>query len=419
MTLAFHPLSNIFPLLEGEEFDALVDDIKQRGLRQAVTLYEGLIVDGRNRARACEAAGVECRYEPLPPDVDVVGFVISMNVPRRHLTDSQRAYVAAKLSSIGWGGDRSKSPNGDLKTAEAAQRLGVAKRAVERARVVRDRAVVELQDALERGHIPVSTAAALAELSEKDQRDVLEGDANSISRRALALLKRRSRDVRERDLAAKQRDLPAEKFGVIYADPEWQFEPYSRESGMDRAADNHYPTSALDDICRRPVQDIAAGDCVLFLWATVPMLREALKVMAAWGFEYKSHCIWTKDRVGTGYWFRNAHELLLVGTKGNIPAPAPGTQSPSTIEARVGRHSAKPERFYELIEGYYPTLKKIELNARAEREGWFAWGNEAPNNDGGTMTSGDEPKTEDSPESILPPHDKETGEIKETEEVRG
>jgi N6-adenosine-specific RNA methylase IME4 len=167
--------------------------------------------------------------------------------------------------------------------------------------------------------------------------------------------------------------LPDKKYGVIYADPEWRFEVYSRDTGMDRSADNHYPTSGTDAICARPVASIAADDCALFLWATVPMLPDALKVMAAWGFTYKSHCIWTKDKIGTGYWFRNAHELLLVGTKGDkLPAPAMGTQWPSTIEARVGKHSAKPERFYELIEHYFPTLPKIELNARNARPGWDA-----------------------------------------------
>lgn len=190
--------------------------------------------------------------------------------------------------------------------------------------------------------------------------------------------KKRMRETRERVLAGIQLALPEKKYGVIYADPEWRFEPYSRETGMDRAADNHYPTSATEAICARPVGEIAADDCVLFLWATVPMLPDALKVIAAWRFEYKSHAVWIKDRIGTGYWFRNAHELLLVGTRGNIPAPALGTQWPSAVEAAVGKHSAKPDRFYELIEEYFPNLPKIELNARRARAGWDAWGNEAP-----------------------------------------
>jgi len=186
------------------------------------------------------------------------------------------------------------------------------------------------------------------------------------------------RAAREHELAARIAALPKKKYGVIYADPEWRFEPRSRETGMDRSADNHYPTSSTDEICARNVASIAADDCVLFLWATVPMLPDALRVMSAWGFAYKSHCVWSKDRIGTGYWFRNSHELLLVGTRGAPPAPAPGTQFSSIIEAPVGPHSRKPDDFGELIEAYYPNVAKIELNARRARPGWDIWGNEAP-----------------------------------------
>jgi N6-adenosine-specific RNA methylase IME4 len=194
--------------------------------------------------------------------------------------------------------------------------------------------------------------------------------------------KRERRDQRERELAERTRALPDKRYGVIYADPEWRFEPWSRETGMDRAADNHYPTSELDDIKARDVTSIAADDCVLFLCATVPMLLQALEVMASWGFKYVSHFIWLKDKIGTGYWNRNIHELLLVGVKGDIPCAAPGTQWDSVLQAPTSfaqrAHSEKPAIFYELIEAYFPTLPKIELNARERRAGWDAWGNEAP-----------------------------------------
>lgn len=190
--------------------------------------------------------------------------------------------------------------------------------------------------------------------------------------------KAEKRAAREVELAAKQQALPQKRYGVILADPEWRFEPYSRESGMDRAADNHYPTSATDEICQRDVPSISAEDCVLFLWATSPMLRDAFRVMEAWGFEYKSSAVWDKIHIGTGYWFRNRHEYLLVGTKGDVPAPAMGEQFASLMAIPRKEHSAKPEQFYDLIEQYFPTLPKIELNARAARPGWDAWGYEAP-----------------------------------------
>jgi N6-adenosine-specific RNA methylase IME4 len=190
--------------------------------------------------------------------------------------------------------------------------------------------------------------------------------------------KREVREAREAELAARQTALPGRRYGVVLADPEWRFEVWSRETGLDRAADNHYPTSELAEIAERDVESIATDDCVLFLWATVPMLEAALFVMARWGFAYKSHFVWIKDRIGTGYWNRNQHELLLVGTRGAVPAPAPGTQYSSVIEATLGAHSEKPIAAYELIESYFPNMRKIELNARAARPGWDAWGLEAP-----------------------------------------
>lgn len=194
-----------------------------------------------------------------------------------------------------------------------------------------------------------------------------------------ALLKKPRREQRERELAAKtdaaSKALGSKLYGVIYADPPWDMAPYSRETGMDRAAANHYPTMELDKI--KALRVPAAPDCVLFLWAITPMLPEALDVLQAWGFTYKSHCVWLKNRVGTGYWFRSKHELLLVGVKGNVPAPAPGDQMDSVIEARVGRHSEKPAAFAELIDGYYPNLEGLEMFARGPRLGWDVWGAEA------------------------------------------
>lgn len=200
------------------------------------------------------------------------------------------------------------------------------------------------------------------------------------------------RAEREQKLAEKQMALPEKRYGVIYADPEWRFEVYSRETGLDRSPDNHYPTSSFEAIKARPVTDIAADDCVLFLWVTVPHLEQGLEVLRAWGFAYKSHVVWIKDRSGTGYWSRNKHELLLIGTRGAVPAPAPGTQDVSAIEAPLGRHSEKPEIFAQWIERLFPNLPKIELNARAARLGWDVWGNEAPQTESAPVHDGSSPE---------------------------
>jgi N6-adenosine-specific RNA methylase IME4 len=233
-------------------------------------------------------------------------------------------------------------------------------------------------------------------------RQRIAQQSGRVSLDVTAVDKKEKRANRERVLAGIQMALPKKKYGVIYADPEWRFEPYSRESGMDRAPENHYPTSELEAICARPVRDIAAPDCVLFLWATVPMLAEAFCVLDAWGFarfernpgngfleidkkdgRYVSSGSWTKYKpgagIGLGHWFRVDHELLLVATRGNIPCPAKGTQARSVFDEPASRiHSEKPILVHELIESYFPNLPKIELNARRARPGWDSWGNEAP-----------------------------------------
>jgi len=190
--------------------------------------------------------------------------------------------------------------------------------------------------------------------------------------------RKRRRDAREIELSKCIVALPTKKYGVILADPEWRFEPWSRITGMDRAADNHYPTSALEVIKARDVVSIAADDCALFLWATQPMLPQALEVLTAWGFLYKSHFVWAKDRIGPGYWSRNKHEILLLGVRGNPPCPAQGQQWESLMEGPRRGHSEKPEIFLEMIEAYFPNLPKIELNRIGPpRRGWHAWGFEA------------------------------------------
>lgn len=397
--LRYHPLANIFPLLEGASFDELVADIKSNGLTDSIVLHEdGSILDGRNRYRACIAAEVDARMEMFH-GADPLAFVISKNLKRRHLNESQRAYVAARLTTLQHGGDRRSdqfaearvaSANLPLETetpveitqSRAAELLNVSERSVRDAVRVRDQATAELQRAVERGHLAVSAAVKAVALAEDTQRMIAEeaeaGRANVVR----TVIKRESRVSRERDLGEKQVALPNKKYGVVLADPEWKHKAWSEETGEDRSAGHHYPLSETEIIASRPVVEITDRDCILFLWATASMLEHALVVMAAWGFTYKSHFIWAKDRVGRargmGRWLSDEHELLLIGTRGSVPAPTGDLQARSVQHAPVGEHSEKPELFHEIIEHYFPTLPKIELNRRGlARPGWDAWGNEA------------------------------------------
>jgi N6-adenosine-specific RNA methylase IME4 len=222
-------------------------------------------------------------------------------------------------------------------------------------------------------------ARAFDAMVDRMRDDIVSGRrSNDILKVVTTEQKQERREQREAELAGKILALPDKRYGVILADPEWRFEPYSRETGMDRAPENHYPTSTIETIAARPVADIAADDCVLALWGTQPMLPAQLWVMERWGFSYKSQIIWVKDRFGPGYWFREQHELLLIGTRGKVPCPAMGEQWPSIKVSPRLAHSQKPDWQYELIEAYFPHLPKIELNARRSRPGWDSWGLDAP-----------------------------------------
>jgi N6-adenosine-specific RNA methylase IME4 len=291
--------------------------------------------------------------------------------------ETEKGKAPADKTKGGKGG-KLKSQNEKLTldfTADTAKKTGKGRSTVARD-VTRAENVVVLPDitgtSLDKG----DEIDALAKLPEKDQRILAKAAQKGKKVSAKTRLKQIKRETREQELGAKQIALPTKQYGVIYADPPWRFEPYSRVTGMDRAPENHYPTEELAAIARMQIP--AAEDCVLFLWATLPLLPEAIQIMSAWGFNYKSHFVWIKDKAGTGYWVRAKHELLLIGTRGNIPAPAPGDQYESAIAAPVGEHSAKPFVFHEMIEEMFPTLPKLEMFARGECfEGWDAWGNES------------------------------------------
>jgi N6-adenosine-specific RNA methylase IME4 len=367
-----HPYADVLPLPEGEAFDALVADIRANGLLEPITIHEGLILDGRNRYRACEAAGVEPKFLEFDGN-DRLGFVLSLNVHRRHLSESQRGMVVAKLETLKHGGDRKAEQDANLhldrRTLASLLKYPRARR----------RAPGQCRSRNARAD-PGGRAGQDRGVGGRRAGDRARSGSTAGRRRARAcpcLVKQERRAQREVELAGKIQTLPDLKAGVLYADPPWRFEVYSRDTGLDRDASNHYPVQVLKTIESIDIARIVADDCALFLWATMPMLPQALDVMAAWGFVFKSGVSWVKDRPGTGYWFRNQCELLLLGTRGNPPCPAPGTQW-SAIFANVREHSRKPNEAYATIESYFPNVPKIELFARGNaRPGWTIWGPDA------------------------------------------
>lgn len=163
------------------------------------------------------------------------------------------------------------------------------------------------------------------------------------------------------------------KYSVILADPPWR---YDHCNTPNRAIENHYATMTEADICALDVASIAAKDAVLFLWSPSPKLDVAMRVIEAWGFTYKTCGVWVKSQLGMGYYFRQRHELILIGVRGKLRTPIPSTRAASVINAPRRKHSQKPDELHAIIEAMYPEHAKIELFARAPRPGWDVWGNE-------------------------------------------
>jgi N6-adenosine-specific RNA methylase IME4 len=372
----FHPLADVLPLIEGAEFIRLVDDIRKHGLLNPITLHDGAILDGRNRERACRAAGVDPRYEDFTGD-DPAAFVLSQNLARRHLGPSERAMVAARMATLA-DGQRKVGKFAYVPTqGQAAQLAGVSERSVKSAKVVLESGTPELQAAVTSGRIAVHEAEKTARLPVEAQREFLDAAAGGTTFHVWA--NNYGRKARAAELATTTRAMPVGKkrWPIILADPPWDYKNYAAGRARSHPS-HHYPVMKDAEIAALPVADLAADDCVLLLWTTAPQLAVALEVLKAWDFKYKSGLVWDKEIAGLGFWARGQHEHLLIATRGNPPLPPQEATPRSVIRERRREHSRKPDEAYALIERMYPDLPKIELFARHARPGWDAWGNEAP-----------------------------------------
>lgn len=180
--------------------------------------------------------------------------------------------------------------------------------------------------------------------------------------------------------------LQPHAYGLIMADPAWDFSLHS-EKGGNKSAQKHYDCMPIDEIMALPVQDLAAENCCLMLWATAPMLALQMKVIEAWGFTYKTEMIWRKvtrngkQTFGPGYIVRGSHEPILIATRGAPEFAAKNIRSCFDGERR--EHSRKPEEAYKIAERMLPKARKVELFSRTDRAGWESWGNEAGKFNGG------------------------------------
>lgn len=340
--IQYHPIANIFPLMPDSEIEALAKDIKENGLRNKIVLYHDKILDGRNRYRACGVAGIEPAFENYNGD-DALRYVISLNLHRRHLNESQRAIVAARLANLEHGVRSDRAANLPISTpisqAEAADMLNVSERSIRTAKEIIRNNPDKVQE-IEQGNKTITAVR---------------------------------REARREEIQKNVPVEPSGKYRVFYADPPWKYGDQLTESYG--STKYHYPVMSISDLCLLPIKELSEENAVLFMWVTSPLLDECWAVIKAWGFEYKTSFVWDKIKHNMGHYNSVRHELLLVCTKGSCLPDSPKLiDSVQSIERT--EHSKKPDEFRNIIDQLYTHGKKIELFARGKYDGWDAWGNE-------------------------------------------
>jgi hypothetical protein len=353
-----HPCAKILPPLLEPEFATLLADVRDYGHREPIFIHDGHMLEGRDRYRACLEIGVQPKFDTYEGG-DPIGFLLSRTVRRRHLNESQRACVAAKLVTMGHGGDRKSVQDANLhfdQTA-AAVLLGVSKRSVASAAKVLNRGDPELVRAVEHGRLSISAAAAAVGLSPGRQKAAasaaLEGDLKS-ARAILGSPEGGGRDQDER--LACSATSPA----VVAIDLDLTFELAHQERPTGQVVAGPYPDRGLNRIKAR-LASIGATDSVLFALARPARLAQALEAMKSWGYEYESHCVCAKQDVGVDRWFEEGHELVLVGVRAAACAPGADRLRSSLIEGAVCGRSGMQATLVDLIERYFPAQRKIDL----------------------------------------------------------
>jgi N6-adenosine-specific RNA methylase IME4 len=340
-----------------DEHAALRADIAERNLLVPIEINaDGIVLDGRQRLRAARELGHTSVPVALVEVEDEVDHMLRAAVLRRQLSASQRATLAVELGRYAQLREQAQArqqanlrqnqaegatlpPRGKSRD-QAASWASVSPRTIQDADTVHQHDPA-LFERVKHGQLQVSTAA-----------------------------RRVRQRLRENELPPAP-PLPQGWFELIYADPPWQL----GNADGPHAPENHYPCMPLAEI--KALQVPAADAAVLFLWAVTSLLPEALGVVDAWGFTYKSSLIWDKQSIGPGIWLRHQHEQLLLATRGGWSPAEPEHRVASIVRAKRGRHSEKPAVFYQLLERMHPHASKLELFARTSRPGWSAWGNQA------------------------------------------
>jgi N6-adenosine-specific RNA methylase IME4 len=384
--MIFHETASIFPLMDDAQLTDLANDIRENGLLEPIWLHpDGSIIDGRNRWLACERAGVKPTFRTWDGAGSLVAFSLSRNLHRRHLSESQKSMVGANAKPILAAEARERQAHGQTAPGRtlketfpealgqsrdlAGKAVGVSGRLIDFAEKVKRDGVPDLVSAVERDEVAVSQAAKIANLPAEQQTAIVAKIRTDNIRPTEAV-----RRVTAETINKTHQEFPTGKYRVIYADPPWSYG--NTQPDYHREQRDHYPVMTMRELEALPIRDMAEDNAVLFLWATSPILPEAIDLASSWGFEYKASFVWDKVKHNMGHYNSVRHEFLLVCVRGSCQ-PDVRTLFDSVVTEERTEHSKKPETFRKIIDTIYPMGKRVELFRRgSEITGWDAWGNE-------------------------------------------
>jgi len=353
--------------IKPELVNELVRSIREHGLQEPIKRLRGVVIDGRHRELACRKAGIKPRYVELglasakTKDGDpVADMFVAHNLVRNHLTLGERALLAASYANLGKGANQHTAEAGRFSRKVLAKTFAVSEDSIDRSKMLLDSGRTDLIDNVKRGGSPTQAVRVL---------EVEQHGAKA------ARIARRNGSAKAVMKALKTEDL---NIDIFLADPPWKFSNGASTSLV--APEQHYPTMTLDAIKAMPIPKLAAKNALCWLWVPNFMIPQGLEVLKAWGFgSHVTSMVWVKPtQCPTPGAVLACHETLLIGMRGTgLPVPRKGIpRARSWHQAKVQRHSQKPDYFAQQIERLYPKAAKMELFCRSPRKGWLAWGNE-------------------------------------------
>lgn len=383
-----HPAADIWPMMDAMRFAEHKADIEANGQIEPITICDGMVLDGRNRYKACQELGIDCATRTFEGNPWRQAW--SLNGMRRDVAEMQRAAIKiiSDKKSDEYESKQAKQRKSiddaaNKKRSAAMEGLPHAKKGESRKKEVVHNEPQPSEDKhkgrqARAAEANVSTATqARVEVLSNNRPDLLEKVASGEMKGTEAM-----RQMKKDSVSQNIEALPTDKFGVIYADPPWAYNDKQGGAISDSygGAEKHYPSMKLSELKALDIPSLCHPDCVLWMWATCPLLEDALELVKAWGFKYKAQFVWDKVGHNMGHYNSVRHELLLICTKGSMtPENVKLFDSVQVVE-KTKKHSEKPEEFREIINTIYPSSNKIELFRRGDTpEGWRIWGNESNN----------------------------------------